>query len=341
MPDALFDRLASFRIDPPGVALPFARRLAHENGWSRAFAERAVAEYRRFVWLAMRAGHPVTPSPAVDEVWHLHLCYTRSYWDELCGRVLGRPLHHGPTLGGAAEGAKFADWYARTLASYRQHFGEPPADLWPAPTERFLGGIPRKVSARSHWIVPKARVRALLGGGARVAALALVMLLTAGCTDASTDSVVLVGLLVVFAVFLVVFVLMAVRVRAAGRRSGNVPRRKRGDGDSDCGSDVGCGFASSGGRHHGLHGAGAGATGIPPAVPDGDGHGGHGKGGHGHRGHAHGHDDGDGHSKGTGHGHEESGGDSGGGAGDSGGGGDSGGSSGCGGGGCGGGGGGD
>ena len=178
MPDSLRDQLEAFVIDEPGVALSFTRRLARENGWSLAFAERAVREYLRFVWLAMRAGHPVTPSLAVDEVWHLHLCYTRSYWDELCGKVLGRPLHHGPTRGGSAEDGKFRDWYARTLASYRAHFGEPPAELWPPVDERFRTGLLRKVDARAHWLVPKAAVRrAALAATALVAVGAL-----AGCS---------------------------------------------------------------------------------------------------------------------------------------------------------------
>ena len=78
---------------------------------------RAIEEYKRFVFLAMAAGHPVTPLDEVDQVWHLHLCYTRSYWEDLCGEVLRAPLHHGPTRGGAAERARFDDQYRRTLAS--------------------------------------------------------------------------------------------------------------------------------------------------------------------------------------------------------------------------------
>ena len=96
----LWQRIAAFEFDPVDAALPFSRRLARDNGWSDAFAQRAVEEYRRFVFLAMVAGHPVTPSDEVDQVWHLHLCYTRSYWEDLCGEVLPRPLHHGPTRGG-------------------------------------------------------------------------------------------------------------------------------------------------------------------------------------------------------------------------------------------------
>lgn len=350
MPDALFERLVSFRIDPPGVALSFAQRLAHENGWSLAFAQRAIAEYFRFVWLAMRAGHPVTPSPAVDEVWHLHLCYTRSYWDELCGQVLQRPLHHGPTRGGAAEDAKYVDWYARTLASYREHFGEPPADLWPAPSERFRGGIPRKVDARSHWVVSKVRVRALLGSGARVAAMAALLVLTVGCVDLSKpDSVAVLGFAMVGVFFLVGVVLMVVLGRSAQRRPVGGKQRRRGDAASGCGGAGGCGYAGGAFGPHGLHGHGAGMMGVPPLLPGHGGHGVHGQDahgpGHGHgkadgaeHGHGHDHDHG-GHGDGQSHG----GGDAGAGGGDSGGGGgDSGGSSGCGGGGggCGGGGGG-
>ena len=330
MPDALFDRLVSFRIDPPGVALSFAQRLARENGWSLALAQRAIAEYFRFVWLAMRAGHPVTPSPVVDEVWHLHLCYTRSYWDELCGQVLQRPLHHGPTLGGAAEDAKYVDWYARTLASYREHFGEPPADVWPAPSERFRGGIPRKVDARSHWVVSKARVRSLLGRGARALALAALLLLTVGCVDLSNpDSVAALGFTLVGAFFLFGVLLMVVFARATRRRADAGPRRRR-DAGAGCGGAGGCGF-HAGGVGPGLHGFGAGAAGVPPFLPVHDGHGGSGHGaGHGKddgEGHGHGHDHG-----GHGDGHGQGGGDAGSGGGDSGGG-DGGGSSGCGGGG--------
>src|SRR4051794_29247128 len=84
-------RLQAFTPDEPGVVFPFSARLAREQGWTRAQAERVVREYLRFVYLAATAGHPVTPSKMVDEAWHLHLTYTRGYWDELCGRVLGMP----------------------------------------------------------------------------------------------------------------------------------------------------------------------------------------------------------------------------------------------------------
>ena len=95
------------------------------------FAARAIEEYRKFCFLAVHAGHPVTPSDEVDQVWHLHLLYSRHYWDALCRDTLETPLHHGPTQGGVAEDRKFHDWYEATLASYRRYFGEPPQDSGP------------------------------------------------------------------------------------------------------------------------------------------------------------------------------------------------------------------
>src|SRR6185436_12357785 len=98
----LWRAIESFQIGPPDCDLPFGARLARENGWSLPFAARVIAEYKRFVFLAATAPHPVTPSDSVDQAWHLHLLYSESYWSELCGQVLRRPLHHGPTRGGVA-----------------------------------------------------------------------------------------------------------------------------------------------------------------------------------------------------------------------------------------------
>jgi len=129
----LWQRLEAFDFDDGRPLQTFAQRLAEENHWSLGFAKRVIDEYRRFLFLAVAAGHPVTPSHAVDEAWHLHLNYTRSYWERLCKDVLRQPLHHDPTRGGAAEDRKFADWYERTRQSYEEFFGHaPPADIWGA-----------------------------------------------------------------------------------------------------------------------------------------------------------------------------------------------------------------
>jgi hypothetical protein len=136
--DELWQRIAAHTIGPADASLSFAARLARENRWTAAHAERVIEEYRRFCYLAMTAGHEVTPSDAVDQAWHLHLTYSRDYWQVFCPRVLGGDLHHGPTRGGGKERERFYHQYAATLAAYETVFGEaPPRDIWPPANRRF------------------------------------------------------------------------------------------------------------------------------------------------------------------------------------------------------------
>lgn len=84
----LWTQLRDYRVGPADAALSFEARLARENGWSAAHADAVMDEYRRFLFLAMTAGHRAVPSEAVDQAWHLHLTYSRDYWDRLCGEML-------------------------------------------------------------------------------------------------------------------------------------------------------------------------------------------------------------------------------------------------------------
>ena len=133
----LYQRICAYELDDPSHEFGFLAHLMRANDWSRPFALRAIDEYRKFVFLALVADHQVTPSDQVDQVWHLHLLFSDAYWNDFCPRVLGRPLHHRPAKGGQAERDRFHDFYRATIRSYRQHFGEPPADLWPPLDVRF------------------------------------------------------------------------------------------------------------------------------------------------------------------------------------------------------------
>jgi hypothetical protein len=136
----LWDRLETMEIDPPGATTRFQHRLKQYNKWTDEFAARVTKEYRRFLYLAARAGHPVTPSDTVDQAWHLHLIYTRHYWWELCDEILGMQLHHEPSAGGTVESNKFQRQYEQTIESYKATFGEaPPADIWPVREPAKLG----------------------------------------------------------------------------------------------------------------------------------------------------------------------------------------------------------
>ena len=155
--------LSCYSVGPADAKLSFAQRLARENGWSLPHAERVIEEYRRFCFLAVTAGHEVTPSDAVDQVWHLHLTYSRDYWERICPEILGCSLHHGPTAGGHAERGRYFAQYAATLKSYEAVFGSAPADLWPDAHRRLVED-PRawRVNPRDHIIVSKRAARAAL-----------------------------------------------------------------------------------------------------------------------------------------------------------------------------------
>ncbi len=269
----LLTRVEGVPLDQPGVSLPFSARLARENGWSPAYATRVVAEYRRFVFLAAAAGHPVTPSEEVDQAWHLHLVYTRSYWDELCGQVLGFPLHHGPTVGGPAEGAKFTDWYQRTLESYERLFGaEPPSDIWPPPRQRFANAERfRRVNTAEHWVVPKPAL-AQEGGSRRIGPVAVAAgaLTLTGCLAAAGTNTELLasaadegGDGAAWILFIgVIVVIVAVFAVAKGSSGGS------GGGSSGCGTGGGgwggggCGSGDSGSGDSGCGGGGCGGGGC-------------------------------------------------------------------------------
>jgi hypothetical protein len=137
----------------PSQPLNFTARLARDRGWTLDGARAAIDAYRRFCFLAAVSPSPVTPSEAVDEVWHQHLIYSRDYWDAWCGQALRKPLHHDPTPGGSDAQRRYRQQYAQTLALHEQYFGPPPAGLWPATHERFGRKPQFRIVDRARWFV--------------------------------------------------------------------------------------------------------------------------------------------------------------------------------------------
>ncbi len=157
LPDInLWNRLMEFELDDPDSDFTFTDRLSRENDWSLEFSILAVEEYKRFMYLICVGGHPMTPSDHVDQVWHLHLLYTQSYWQDFCRDVLNQQIHHGPTKGGNNEKAKYDDWYARTKETYQTIFETPPPEnIWPPHEIRFGQLIFTRVNRHTHWVFPK------------------------------------------------------------------------------------------------------------------------------------------------------------------------------------------
>ncbi|MFK7887145.1 MAG: hypothetical protein AB8G16_09810 [Gammaproteobacteria bacterium] len=175
----LWTRLKRYEIGYSNPDFSFVDRLARDNSWSDDYAARAIMEYKKFVYLALVAEQSATPSDEVDQVWHLHLLYTRDYWGDFA-TVLGEPLHHGPTPGGSAARANYRDAYRQTLALYQTQFGErPPADIWPKTSRRFIDPMHyRRVDTRRYRprrslaFAPVAKFAALAVGLAATSAVA-------------------------------------------------------------------------------------------------------------------------------------------------------------------------
>jgi hypothetical protein len=150
----LWKKIKNFEIDDLQADFSFSDRLAAENRWRTAFTLRVIEEYKKFMFLICVADHALSPSEVIDEAWHLHLLYTRSYWKDFCERTLGREIHHGPTKGGKGETQKFHNWYALTLKLYEEKFGHtPPADIWPA--KNASASRIQKIDTRKYWIIKK------------------------------------------------------------------------------------------------------------------------------------------------------------------------------------------
>jgi hypothetical protein len=241
---ALWSRIACFTPDDPQADFQFTDRLARENGWSKAFAAGAVEEYKKFVYLAAISERHVTPSDIVDQVWHLHLTFTRSYWEDLCAGIVGKPLHHNPTKGGSAERARYRTQYARTLTLYRHEFGlDAPSAFWPSTEKRFSGAAHQVwIDRRTHWIVGKPDWRGLAAVAFAVVAVAMAGTANAasetGFAGISADDW---SLLVAGFAFLVVLSAIGSALESSGRK------RKRKNGN-DSGFAVDFGGGSGKGR---------------------------------------------------------------------------------------------
>lgn len=208
---ALWNQLEAFNIGTGSEPFSFTKRLAAENGWSVAYADRVLQEYRKFLFLCMESGHVCTPSVQVDEAWHLHLTYTRSYWDDLCANVLPRPLHHDPTTGGNQQASYFRERYLQTLETYESYFGAPaPRDIWPSVDERFSPAAEaKKVFPSEYWLIPKAafRKRFSLVAMALFASLGIVGCGTAVAAIGPSNTLILFGaLILILIVMLVVYI---------------------------------------------------------------------------------------------------------------------------------------
>lgn len=222
----LYSNIESFEIGEENIPLSFSARLCRENGWNSSYCERTVKEYKRFIYLCCVSTKQLTPSDQIDQVWHLHLAYTHSYWTEMCQKVLKQNLHHGPTKGGVEQTNKYKQQYLYTINTYKQEFAaDPPKDIWPSSDRRFENADKFiRVNESEFWLIKKP--------SKYIATILYSSLLMVACTDNGSTSDILLYILVPVGIYLIYKLLQWVSKNSNGKGGGC---------GAGCGGCGGCG----------------------------------------------------------------------------------------------------
>lgn len=227
----LWEKIKQFSFDTIGASFPFSARLMRENGWTEEYTLEVIEEYKKFMFLVCVTDHPVSPSDPVDQVWHLHLIYTKSYWDEFCHGILGRAVHHNPTKGGQEERKKHKGMYNQTAESYQRYFGEPqPAHIWKSTQDLFKEFHYERVNMHRNWVISKPQ---FVRKRWHFAPLLLLLGLLFMANDGGLGIIIM-----------IIFIAIVVIVSIGGSGGGNKGGRNGSSGGG--GWFVGCGSDSSG-----------------------------------------------------------------------------------------------
>ncbi len=128
MNQELWNKILEFDFDNPPSEYGFSTRLANEKFWTNEFADQAILEYKKFMYLATTSEFMVSPSEIIDNVWHQHLIFTQSYQD-FCN-ILGKQIQHIPSTHNREEFEKFKQAKERTIKFYERDFGKQPKNIW-------------------------------------------------------------------------------------------------------------------------------------------------------------------------------------------------------------------
>lgn len=261
----LWNRIDSFKLDDEQSSFTFTARLARENGWNNTYTYRVVEEYKKFIFLCCVSPSGVTPSDAVDQAWHLHLTYTRSYWVDFCRDTLGQEIHHNPTKGGNAEAEKFDGYYTHSFKLYEDKFGtQPPADIWLDNEKRFSDINFQRVNINEYKPVKRSTISKMQFIAFLLAFVALCFIIPYVIQHFDDVKIPL----FFGGVFLFVSISIYVASKAEKReqKNGDSGGGCGGDTDSSCSNDSDSGHGHGGHSHsgdsHGGHGCSSGCSGC-------------------------------------------------------------------------------
>lgn len=94
-------------------------------------------EYKRFIALVVGTGQPQIMAKSVDDYWHAHLLFTRSY-KQMAAALNVRGIDHQPTKS-EEERLALIGGYNVTHDVYTEHFGKPNPKYWGANGQICMG----------------------------------------------------------------------------------------------------------------------------------------------------------------------------------------------------------
>ena len=128
MNQVLWNNKLEFDLDNPENDYGFSIALAKENYWTIEFTEKAILEYKKFMYLASNYEIQISPSAIVNLVWIQHINYVTSY-QSFCD-VLNKEIQHPSSSNAEANFEINRETKEITRSFYEVDFGKQPKDIW-------------------------------------------------------------------------------------------------------------------------------------------------------------------------------------------------------------------
>jgi hypothetical protein len=131
VPTNMWDKITEMFGGTDASTKAFADKISRKHQCSLSYAIKAVNEYKKFLYLAVISDFHVTPSQAIDKVWHEHILFTQAY-GIFCKEIIEYELNHHPELLPVEEQTeRYHAQYLSTIELYIKEFDKlPPANVW-------------------------------------------------------------------------------------------------------------------------------------------------------------------------------------------------------------------
>src|SRR3990167_11032977 len=106
-------------------------RLQKTYNWSEDFANLAINEYAKFLYLcSLFPNDHIIPGKVIDVIWHEHILHTKDYM-EFCDEVFKQYLHHEPKDYSKPSDENDKVLFEKTLDKYKTQYGHTaPKSCW-------------------------------------------------------------------------------------------------------------------------------------------------------------------------------------------------------------------